>query len=149
MKSHPRHDLRSLLERFKVRGASNVDFLESSASVIELIGEAWVIVLCNHYGSVVVQAVMSGKPIIFLDSARFFLPYTDKLAFAAGELVRDLASFWNLIRSLRDSPALYQELSARCQRFGAEYLRPFEETLAQRIRSLEAKPVPDLSCATL
>jgi len=37
--------------------------------------KAWIVVVCNHYGSVVAEAAMSGKPILFLDSAHFFYPY--------------------------------------------------------------------------
>jgi hypothetical protein len=80
---------------------------------------------------------MSGKPLIFLDSAKSFWPYTEKIAFAAGEVVEDMEGFWNLLRKLKHSPALYQELSDRCQRFKTTYLQPATQTLSQRIRELE------------
>ncbi len=117
----------------------NLTLLDPSASVIELIEKAWVIVLGNRYGSVAVQAAMSGKPLIFLDSARLFWPYTNQVAFSAGEVVGDMETFWGLLRRLKDSPAAYQELSERCKRFRASYLQPVTQTLAGCIRSLEAQ----------
>jgi hypothetical protein len=138
IKSHPRGDVTPLL-RNGVLLRPNVKVLDPSDSVIELIERSWVIVLGNHYGSVAVQAAMSGKPLIFLDSAKCFWPYTEKIAFAAGEVVEDVADFWNLMRKLKDSPPLYQELSERCQRFRTDYLQPATETLGGRIRSLESQ----------
>ncbi len=144
VKSHPRADVTPLLRNGMAHKPANLTLLDPSAPVIDLIEKAWIIVLGNHYGSVVIQAVMSGKPLIFLDSAKCFWPYTDKLALAAGEVIQDLPSFWNLIRRLRDSPALYQELTDRCRRFRMEYLQPVQKTLGQQIRSWEVRQSPFL-----
>ena len=139
IKSHPRGDVTPLLKNLFPNPPAHVVFANPLAPVNDLLVNAWVIVLANHYGGVVVQAVMSGKPLIFLDSAKSFWPYTEKIAFAAGEVVEDMEGFWNLLRKLKDSPALYQELSDRCQTFKTTYLQPATQTLSQRIRELEVQ----------
>jgi hypothetical protein len=139
VKSHPRGDVTPLLRNGMAHKPANLILLDPAAPVVDLIEKAWVIVLGNHYGSVVIQAVMSGKPLIFLDSAKSFWPYTDKIAFAAGEVVEDMEGFRNLLRKLKDSPARYQELSDRCQKFKTTYLQPATQTLSQRIRGLEGQ----------
>jgi hypothetical protein len=138
IKSHPRSDISFLLKKLNVKEVTNVTVLDSSGSVKELMEKAWVVVLGNHYGGVVVQAIQSGKPLIFLETAKHFWPYMEKLAFEAGEVVESMENLWDLIRRMKESPGLYQELSARCQRFKIEHLQTVEERLVQRIRSMEA-----------
>jgi len=117
-KSHPRFDISSLLE--KVAIAPNLKVLPVGAPVTKLMDNAWVVVVCNHYGSVVAEAVMSGKPIIFLDSARLCYPYIEKYGFAAGEVVEDIDTFWKVLMQLQSSPEFYYKLAERCQSFRFE-----------------------------
>lgn len=138
IKSHPRGDVTPLLRNGEGLHPS-VIVIDPSSSVIDLIEKSWIIVLGNHYGSVAVQAIMSRKPLLFLDSARSFWPYTEKVAFPAGEVVEDMDHLWNLIRRLKDSPVFYLELSDRCRRFKETYLQPVMSTLAQNICSLESR----------
>jgi hypothetical protein len=137
IKSHPRSNISALLRKYREAGTGHVSVLEASASVIELLQETWMTVVCNHYGSVVVQAILSGKPLIFLDSAKVFWPYTTKLAFSAGEVVDDVASLWEMIRRVKRSPRLYQELSEKCRRFREAWLQPAGQTLTECLRALE------------
>jgi hypothetical protein len=141
IKSHPRHDVSGLLRTLRVRESPNVVILDPRASIMDLIRKSWIVVLCNHYGSVAVQAVMSSKPIIFFDSARNAFPYIEKLAYPAGELVEDIQSLWGLLRHLRDSSERYQDLCKKCQRFKEENLQPAEQTLVECIRRMEADRV--------
>jgi hypothetical protein len=148
IKSHPRSDISLLLKKLNVKGTTNVMVLDSSSPVKELMEKAWVVVLGNHYGGVVAQAIQSGKPLIFLETAKHFWPHMDKLAFEAGEVVEDMAAFWDLIRQLKDSPALHKELSSKCQRFREAYLQPASQTLGKYLRLIEKQPV-SLSTKTL
>jgi hypothetical protein len=138
IKSHPRGDISPLLQELSPHPPPNVTVINPLKSVIELLEKAWVVVLGNHYGGVVVQAVLSGKPLIFLNSARPFWPFTEKLGFAAGEVIEDVTNLWNLLRELQNSLPRYQELEARCRRFREDYLQPVTESLSQHIRSLDA-----------
>lgn len=138
-KSHPRFDISSLLE--KVIRAPNLLVWPPEAPVTELLEKAWVIVICNHYGSVVAEAVATGKPIIFLDSAHYFYPNVQKSAFKAGEVVEDGPTLWELLRCLRDSMPFYEKLKERCQLFRSQYFQPSDLTLAQQLVRLENKRV--------
>jgi hypothetical protein len=142
IKSHPRSDISQWLRECMGSGVTNVRILDPSTSVMELLQTTWLTVICDHYGSVAVQAVLAEKPVIFLDSAAVFWPYTEKLAFAAGRVVESTSGLWDLIRHLKASPEVYEELSEKCRRFKAEYLRPAERTLAARMRFVEQHPVP-------
>ena len=138
-KSHPRFDISSFLQRVAV--APNVRVLPAQASVTELLEKAWVIVVCNHYGSVVAEAAMNGKPILFLDSAHFFYPYIDPMGFAAGEVVKDMDTFWRLLRNIKVSPEVYSKLAERCQSFRSRYLQPSTLTLAEQLKILENEKI--------
>jgi hypothetical protein len=141
IKSHPRSDISVLLRECKGRGAPNVEVLDPSTSVIELLGSTWITVVCDHYGSVVVQAVWAEKPVIFLDSAKIFWPHTKKLAFSAGEVVEDISGLWALVRQLKGSLELYQDLCEKCRNFKVTYLQHAEQTVTECMRSVEKRQV--------
>jgi hypothetical protein len=141
IKSHPRSDISVLLRECKGSGAPNVEVLDPSTSVIELLGSTWITVVCDHYGSVVVQAVWAEKPVIFLDSAKIFWPHTKKLAFSAGEVVEDISGLWALVRQLKGSLELYQDLCEKCRNFKVTYLQHAEQTVTECMRSVEKRQV--------
>jgi hypothetical protein len=137
LKSHPRGDITALLQE-ALGGVPQVMILDASASLDRLLARSWVVVLFNHYGGVLVPAILTGKPIVFVDSARFFWPETEPRAFSAGEVVADMEGFWQVMNRLKDSPTFYQELVERGRRFVAEYLPIPKEGLSEKMRSLEA-----------
>jgi hypothetical protein len=133
-KSHPRFDISSFLQKIAV--ARNLRILPAQASVTELLEKAWVIVVCNHYGSVVAEAAMTGKPILFLNSAHFFYPYIEESGFAAGEVVEDVSEFWRVLKHLEVSMEFYSELAQRCKSFRSRYLRPSVVSLVPQLKIL-------------
>ncbi len=135
IKSHPRWDLSALFQA--IRFPSNVTVLDPKGSVVDLTERAWVVVMFNHFGSAVVPAIETEKPLLFLHSAGVFWPRTEWLSFPAGEVVEDVPSMLNVLVRLKDSPELYQQLRDKCRRFKLGYLRPSTDTLPIHIRALE------------
>jgi len=147
VKSHPRWDLSAFFR--SLRFPANMRVVDPKASLVELTKRAWAIVMFNHFGSATVHAIRSEKPILFLNSAGLFWPHTEWLAFPAGEVVEDVPSLLNLLRRLKGSTSLYQELLHRCQRFKAEHLGPVETTVGQCMRMLEEREVYRLSTGAM
>lgn len=136
-KSHPRFDLSGLILDLHSRHHSpNVSVLDSATSVTDLVANAWIVVLCNYFGSASVQAIESGKPVIFLNSAQNFWPGAECRALSAGRVVPDMPSFWSVLRELRDSPEQYQQLASQARKFREEYLQPVQQTLATILQTL-------------
>jgi hypothetical protein len=140
LKFHPRFDLSPLLG--DLFDGSRIELYPAHASVTDLLAEAWAIVVCNHYGSVVAEAAATGKPLVFLDSARFHYPGVETLAVAAGERVESVGELWRLLAELASSPQLYRELAARCRAFRDRLLSPVHTTLAEAIAALTTEPAP-------
>ena len=137
IKSHPRYDVLSLLRRNLE--TSPVEVFPATAPLSALLQEAWVIVLCDHYGSVAVEAAATGRPIIFLDSASFTYPGVDLLAFSAAEKVGDVPALWHLLRRLSSSEAAHRALADRCRGFRDQQLRRAETSLVASLRRLEGR----------
>jgi hypothetical protein len=132
-KSHPRFDVGPLLRGRISR--PNVEIFGALGSVIDLLNEAWVIVICNHYGSVVVDSIATGLPILFLNSARLFYPSFESLG-EAGAPVSGMLDFWETLRRLKTSANFYSEIAARSRDFRAKYLEGTERGLTEQLTEL-------------
>ena len=148
IKTHPRLPLSGFFRNLRIQ-SSQMTVVDPQSSLVDLLNQTWAVIMFNHFGSAAVHAIRAGRPILFLHSAQLFWPLTEWLSFPAGEVVEDIPSLWRLLRSLKDSPAFYQEISEKCLNFGSDYLCPAEVSLAQRIRLLEAHQIPELSCSSL
>ena len=140
LKSHPRFDLSPLLR--DLFAGSDVEIYPAQAPVTDLVADAWVIVVCNHYGSVVAEAAATGKPVIFLDSAGFYYPGVETLAFAAGRRVGSVGELWRLLGELASSPDLYRELAERCRAFRSRLLSPVTETITEALTLVGSETAP-------
>ena len=138
IKGHPRWNLSVMIRELGLQ-TPNLRVLDSGLSLLRLVEKSWAVVMFNYFGSAVVHAILAEKPILFLNSAGLFWPLTDWLSFGAGEVVEDIASLWNRLRRLKETPPAYQELQERCRRFKKENLAVPQGTLAEAIRSLEVE----------
>jgi hypothetical protein len=132
-KSHPRFDVAPLLQ--DRISQPNVEIFPALGSIIDLLNQAWVVVICNHYGSVVVDSIATGLPILFLNSARLFYPNFESLG-EAGESISGMPAFWEILRRLKTSAEFYRELAARNRDFRAKYLEGAEHGLTEQLTEL-------------
>ncbi len=133
-KSHPRFDIsRPLADALE---QPNVRVVPPTASVTSLLEDAWLVVVFNHYGGVVVDAIASGKPIIFVDSAGYFFPRVETLGYEAGEVVHTVDEFWPLVLHLAKNRDRYDLLASQCHRFASSYLKPSAESLGHSLAQL-------------
>jgi glycosyltransferase involved in cell wall biosynthesis len=130
-KFHPRFDVARLLSDRISR--PNVEIFPALASVTELLDEAWVVVICNHYGGVVADSIATGAPILFLNSARFFYPNIEPIGHEAGETLQAMPAFWEILERLNQSADLYGELAAKCRNFRANYLETTERRVPEQL----------------
>jgi len=138
IKAHPRLPLSSIFQTLGIQ-SSQMTVVDPQSSLVDLLNQAWAVIMFNHFGSAVVHAIRAGKPILFLNSAQLFWPLTEWLSFPSGEVVEDIPSLWNLLRRLKTSPLYYQELLEKCQTFKSEYLQPAEGSLGQHMRMWETQ----------
>ncbi|MEM7586225.1 MAG: hypothetical protein AAF560_22730 [Acidobacteriota bacterium] len=133
-KSHPRFDISQPLQHCV--GSPNVRVLPATASVTELLEAAWLVVVFNHYGGVVIDAAMAGKPILFLDSAGYFYPHVKTQGFESGTVVDSVEAFWELLTQLVRDHDLYTTLQRKCRRFAERYLEPADADLGPSLAQL-------------
>lgn len=131
IKSHPRSDVAYMLAHRSM--PSNVRVLSAVSSITKLVNQAWLIVIWNHHGGVVSEAVTSGKPIIFFDSACWYCPKMEMNGFAAGEIVKDIPSFWKMLNQLRDSNGAYDNLAQKCAIVNRLQFKTTRSTLVEEI----------------
>ncbi|HEY6329860.1 MAG TPA: hypothetical protein VI756_11030, partial [Blastocatellia bacterium] len=150
IKSHPRFDITPLLDGRISQ--DNVEIFPALGSVTQLLNQAWVIVICNHYGGVVADSMASGVPLLFLNPARFFYPNFDPVGEQAGESVADMAAFWQTLNRLKRSQDFYAELVVRCDTFRGKYIEGSGHRLPEQLTQLTAESEmttrPELSVAT-
>ncbi|MEM7353341.1 MAG: hypothetical protein AAF657_21270 [Acidobacteriota bacterium] len=135
IKSHPRYDVVPLIREHL--DSSPLEVFPATAGLTSLLEEAWVVVLCDHYGSVAVEAAMTGKPLVYLDSASFTYPGVDLLALDAAEKVASVEELWRLLRRLSSTDEAFRTLRDRCQEFGRRHLQAPETPLVQTLRKIE------------
>ena len=132
-KSHPRFDISKLVP------VPLQQIWSANASVHDLLAQAWVIVLCNHYGGVFVEAMMTGKPVILLDSAGYCFPFLEQRGKEACRVVSDASELWGVLRELYESEKVYAELAEQSKNFRDWYLTGSEMTLANVIDELHLR----------
>lgn len=133
IKSHPRFDLSGLHRPEWSRAKSNVCFYPASAPVTDLLERAWVIVVWDHYGSVVSDAILADKPLLFLEASDFFFPFIDDHGKQAGTLVHALNEFWEILRTLQADDAIWTALAERTRSFHHAELTIPTTSLAQQL----------------
>lgn len=135
-KSHPRLDLAPTIARLEP--AANVRALPGSASPRHLLERAWAVVVFETYGSIVAEAIATGKPLLFVDGSRFFYPCVETHGHAAGRVVRSVEALWAALAEIAGSPAAYEREVARCRGFCDTLLTPARATLVERLGRLVA-----------
>lgn len=129
LKSHPRFDISRMVQ---ARNEA-IRVSPANASVRELLEQSWVVVLWNHFGGVVVEAIQTGKPVVFVDTAGYCQPYLEFHAFEAGVVVHRTEELWSVLRDILRSQTSYRRLQKRCQHFRAEYLEPTTRTVTDEL----------------
>lgn len=136
-KGHPRFDVSDLLARLVPAGTTNVTILDPRTPLAPLLEASRLVVLCNYFGSAAVAAAEHGKPMILLDTAGNFWPGLNEKVREAGQVVREVSAFWDLVRELEQSPEKYEALAEKARRFAGEYLKTPQATLAQYLSTPE------------
>jgi hypothetical protein len=125
-KSHPRNDLTGLLRQW---AAPEIEVLAATASIHELLERAWVVVIAEHYGGVVADAIAAGKPVIFLDASEYFFPKMPLSGHEAGEVVRDVQVLWRRLTEFMGSQADYNAAADRGRQYAERWLTPARQEL--------------------
>ncbi len=133
-KGHPRFDMSHVLHDFALR--PNFHIYPASESIHMLLEHADVIVLCGAMGSVFADAITTGKPLVFFNSAQVYFPRLDTTPYRAGVVVTEQTELWQELRRLRDEPDYSAVLRRRNERFREQYLTRALSTLGVQLRQL-------------
>jgi hypothetical protein len=136
VKSHPRYDLAPILRNTIVDKSPNFHVLPGNAPLLELLGRTWVTVIVDHYGSVVTEAIIANKPVIFLETADYFVPKLDRIAWQAGEVISSVAELWHVLRRLQNELNYYEELLERNHQFCKMYFQTAECSVVDELKKL-------------
>jgi hypothetical protein len=124
IKVHPK---RPELELFAaVGGQLSQKVLPINCELRSALHETDLVVAVNYYGSALVHALRSGKPVIlfYTDSLIGETGRTEsaKLFFPAGTLVKNATDFWSLVREFFTHPDLAERMRLKTQDFCRENL---------------------------
>lgn len=144
-KSHPRFDVGPLLERHKGGLASNVRVMAAKESLADLLEQAWVVVVWDHYGSVVAEAAASAKPLLFLYCSHFYAPELEMKALDAGMEITGVADFWECLAKLERDEGFYREMMQRARDFKASWLAKSEARLTETLKARSENRLGDVT----
>ncbi len=133
-KSHPRFDLSPLISNFHKK--KNVSVISPSVSIKEIVKNARINIVCNHYGGEVAECIIAEKPVIFLDTADFCYPDLQKPGHKAGMVVKDMEKFWDTLYKLLYDSRFYDEMTNRCKNFKNKYFTVSQNNISVKITKL-------------
>lgn len=103
-----------------VGGRLRQKVLPANSELRAVLKETDLVVAVNYYGSALIHALRSGKPIIFLCTTRQ-VPVRD-LFHPSGTVVHKPEEFWSLVRNFFTDSALAKQMCLKAQEFCAENL---------------------------
>lgn len=136
-KAHPRYDVAALLAALAAPAGPppNVRIVDPRSSLDRWLAHAWVVVVCNYFGSAAAQAALPARPVLFLHTAANTWPGASHLALEAGPVVNTVDAFWDALRAARDHTT-YAQWASQARTFRDTYLEPQGPPFAAMIRSL-------------